>query len=129
MNTMDELGVWVQTIGQIQELLGLAEALYEQRRDEDRLNNKTLRLKRGRMVTDGAEKALIGVWIQSIGQVLEAIGVTKQLSPHQKISIQGRQLSIQGNWLQAYGSALEAIGGAQELAEFKKGLQDEWLTI
>lgn len=68
--------------------------------------------------SNGESKVLTGIWIQTIGQLLEATGVTKQLNTTNKFTIHNAQkMAITGDLIQSIGAAIEAIGGEELLLE------------
>jgi hypothetical protein len=62
------------------------------------------------------QKILAGIWTQTIGQLIEAHGVTKQIKNLNKISLlKAQKLTVTGDILQSLGSGLQAIGGEEVL--------------
>ncbi|MBY0099377.1 DUF6944 family repetitive protein [Mesobacillus maritimus] len=62
------------------------------------------------------QKILAGIWTQTIGQLIEAHGVTKQINNLNEISLlQAQKLTVTGDILQSLGSGLQAIGGEEVL--------------
>ena len=56
----------------------------------------------------------MGLWIQSIGQIMEALGVSKETSSIDHKSILDAHA---GDLLQSAGAAIEATGGIEILSE------------
>lgn len=71
----------------------------------------------------GNEEILTGVWIQAIGQLIEALGVSKQLLANDNSSLfAGQRTSITGDWIQSIGASVEAVGGEKSLRDaIRKG--------
>jgi hypothetical protein len=66
--------------------------------------------------TTGEQKILAGIWTQTIGQLIEAYGVTKQINNLNKFSLlEAQKLSVTGDILQSLGAGLQAIGGEEIL--------------
>jgi len=62
------------------------------------------------------QKILAGIWTQTIGQLMEAHGVTKQIMNLNDISqLKAQKLTVAGDILQSLGSGLQAIGGEEAL--------------
>ncbi|OCA84161.1 hypothetical protein A8F94_15680 [Bacillus sp. FJAT-27225] len=100
------LGLWVQVVGQLIELKGLS---------------GLLQLEKDVNLT-GEQQILTGVSIRTIGQLLEAISVTKQIYETDILRLlQEQKIAIAGDILAAIGSALEAGGGLQVLNEESSG--------
>jgi len=60
----------------------------------------------------GSQDIVTGIWIQVIGQLIEAIGVTQQIqAKDNKSTLSGQRTAINGDWLQSMGAAVEAAGG------------------
>ncbi|MRX74118.1 hypothetical protein GJU40_18515 [Bacillus lacus] len=64
-------------------------------------------------VISGEQKIVTGNWVQTIGQVLEAAGVTAQIDGP---SIGLQRLTVTGDIIQSIGAALQAAGGEQIIA-------------
>jgi hypothetical protein len=65
---------------------------------------------------DGERNIVIGIWIQTIGQLIESTGVSKQIRTNDEIEIiRGQKMLVTGDFLQAIGAALQAIGGEELL--------------
>lgn len=95
-------GLWIQVIGQIIELKGLAGLL------EIEVDANTI----------GEKQILTGASIRTIGQILEATSVSRQIRETDKIKlIEEQKIAITGDLLVAIGSAIEVIGGLQVLEE------------
>lgn len=95
-------GLWIQVIGQIIELKGLAGLL------EIEVDSNTI----------GEKQILTGASIRTIGQIIEATSVSRQIRETDKIKlIEEQKIAITGDLLVAIGSAIEVIGGLQVLEE------------
>jgi hypothetical protein len=95
-------GLWIQVIGQIIELKGLAGLL------EIEVDANTI----------GEKQILTGASIRTIDQILEATSVSRQIRETDKIKlIEEQKIAITGDLLVAIGSAIEVIGGLQVLEE------------
>lgn len=65
---------------------------------------------------DGENKILAGIWVQTIGQFTEALGVTKEIRTTDKYSIfKAQKMAVTGDWLQSLGAALQGLGGEEAL--------------
>ncbi|MFC7395383.1 DUF6944 family repetitive protein [Scopulibacillus cellulosilyticus] len=102
-------GTWIQVMGAFLEAVGVTKELRFLRRQSERLQ------KGDTSDLTSEEKAVLGVWLQTIGKTFGAVGFSKQLSEKRSTEIQGRKLSIIGNWMSAYGSSLEAIAETELL--------------
>lgn len=77
-------------------------------------------------LTSAESKVLAGVWLQTVGSLLEAVGVTEELQALQAESIEEdndfsmEKQAVAGVWLQTIGTALGAIGFMQELLPSEK---------
>ncbi|MFD1705637.1 hypothetical protein ACFSCZ_02595 [Siminovitchia sediminis] len=61
---------------------------------------------------------LTGTWIQAAGQVLEALGVPKEVAKDNiEIIIDGQRLAITGDILQGAGALIAAAGGTEVFYE------------
>jgi SNF family Na+-dependent transporter len=68
--------------------------------------------------TIGEHQILTGVWIRTIGQILEAISVSSQIRETDKRQLLKEQkIAIAGDLLVSLGSAFEVIGGLQVIEE------------
>lgn len=66
--------------------------------------------------TTGEQKILAGIWVQTIGQLVEAASVTKQLDAADELILyKAQRLAIAGDLGQSIGAALQAIGGEEIL--------------
>lgn len=96
------IGVWIQAVGQLIELVSLY-----------RLN----------LISDEEDPAierqfLAGASLQTIGTLLEAIGVTEEIGlDSDKINLGAQKLAVTGDWLQGLGAILEAVGGSEIIRE------------
>ncbi|EKN66926.1 hypothetical protein BABA_13597 [Neobacillus bataviensis LMG 21833] len=92
----------MQVLGQIIELKGLSE-LFHLEEDSNKI---------------GEQQILTGVWTRTIGQILEAISVTKQLGETDLVKLnQEQKIAITGDLLVSIGAAIEVIGGINVLEE------------
>ncbi|MDN4072476.1 hypothetical protein [Fictibacillus terranigra] len=58
------------------------------------------------------------MWLETVGQFLQAIGVTQQILATNKQSIlQAQGIEITGSSVKSFAHALEAIGGIEILEE------------
>lgn len=75
-------------------------------------------------LSDSNERQVVdGVWIQTIGQILEAIGVTKEVLVNDElIKLEATTVANIGDWLQGIGAIYEAHAGKQIIAEDRKEL-------
>ncbi|SRR5690606_8740278 len=65
---------------------------------------------------EGEDKILTGIWVQTIGQLMEALGVTQQISTTDKHSIfEAEKTAVTGDLIQSIGAALQAWGGEEIL--------------
>lgn len=68
--------------------------------------------------TDGESEVVAGVWIQSIGQTIEAIAVSKELSAmNQEDLIALQKIIVSSDFIQSFGAAIEGIGGLKVLRQ------------
>jgi hypothetical protein len=66
----------------------------------------------------GEKQILNGVFIRTIGQILEAISVSNQIRETDQVRlIEEQKIAITGDSLVAIGSVLEVIGGLMVLEE------------
>ncbi|WP_206763779.1 hypothetical protein [Cytobacillus firmus] len=64
------------------------------------------------------KKILNGVWLQTIGHILIAISVSRQIRETDKIKLlEEQKTAIVGDFLVSLGAALEGIGGLQAMEE------------
>ena len=64
-----------------------------------------------------------GLWVQTIGQIIETLSVSKQVSLSDNRSILNAQrMVILGDLLQSAGAATEAKGGIEILSEGTESL-------
>lgn len=76
--------------------------------------NKELKLKFENVIA-------IGVWIKTVGQFLQTIGVPQQISAiNEEVTFKAQELEIIGVSLKSFAHALEAIGGIEILQEEKQ---------
>ncbi|ASV68511.1 hypothetical protein MKX67_18860 [Cytobacillus sp. FSL W7-1323] len=95
---------WIQVVGVLSEAVLLTK-LYLLK-DNDNIN------------LTGEGKILSGIWVQTIGQLVEATGVTKQLETLDDLTLlKFQEIAVAGDLLQSIGAGLQAIGGEQILAE------------
>lgn len=60
----------------------------------------------------GSHEIVYGIWLQGIGQLIEAIGVSEQLLATDNPALfKGQRTAINGDWMQSIGAAVEATGG------------------
>lgn len=108
LNKKIAVSLWIQFIGQF------AEAIY------------LSQLEKLQPDSSGETKNLIGQWVMTGGQALEAIGQTTQsLTNEQKQQIEAQIQGIQGDALQAIGSALQVVGSKEMLIDYLKEHLDE----
>lgn len=68
--------------------------------------------------SEGEKKILTGIWVQTIGQLLEATAVTNQINNTNEFSILSSQkIAVTGDIVQSIGSALQALGGEELLLQ------------
>ncbi|WP_079504478.1 hypothetical protein [Mesobacillus jeotgali] len=68
--------------------------------------------------TDGESEIVTGVWLQSIGQTIEAIAVSKELSAiNQEDLITLEKIIVSSDFIQSFGAAIEGIGGLKVLRQ------------
>ncbi|WP_440896339.1 hypothetical protein ACS127_17735 [Amphibacillus sp. Q70] len=100
LNQKVAASLWVQFIGQLGEAIYLSQLAAIQ--PESR----------------GDVKNLVGQWVQTVGQGLEAVGATTQgLTDEQKLLIEAQIQGIQGDALQTIGSALQVVGSQEVLLD------------
>ncbi|MGG1574310.1 hypothetical protein [Fictibacillus sp. NRS-1165] len=88
--------------------------------DDKFTENEDLKLKYedvialGVWISSGDEKVVSAVWLETVGQFLQAIGVTQQILATNKQSIlQAQGIEITGSSVKSFAHALEAIGGIE----------------
>ncbi|WP_339149455.1 MULTISPECIES: hypothetical protein [unclassified Sutcliffiella] len=85
--------VWLQVIGQVLEAINLSK-LYN-------LTNDPL--------SDVEKGILTGAWVQTIGDIVVAIGTTAEvLSDDPQLELQAQIVATQGLWIQTFGTGMEA---------------------
>lgn len=68
--------------------------------------------------SEGEDKVLTGIWVQTLGQLLESLGYTQQVSASDTYSkLNAQKTEITGDFLQSLGAALQGIGGVEVLNE------------
>lgn len=84
------------------------------KKDDKYTENEELKLKFENVIATG-------VWIKTIGQFLQTIGVTQQVEAiNEQITFKAQELEIIGVSLKSFAHALEAIGGIEILQEEKQ---------
>lgn len=67
-------------------------------------------------VEEGEDKILTGIWVQTLGQLTEALGVTQQINTTDKSSIfKAEKTAVTGDLIQSIGAGLQAWGGEELL--------------
>lgn len=67
-------------------------------------------------VEEGEDKILTGIWVQTLGQLMEALGVTQQINTTDKSSIfKAEKTAVTGDLIQSIGAGLQAWGGEELL--------------
>jgi hypothetical protein len=67
---------------------------------------------------DGESEIVAGVWIQSIGQTIEALAVSKELSTFNQDELRELQkIIISSDLIQSIGAAIEGAGGIKVLTK------------
>ncbi|MGG1676808.1 DUF6944 family repetitive protein [Neobacillus sp. NRS-1170] len=96
------IGVWIQAVGQLIELVGLYRLNLISDEEEPMIENQIL----------------TGASLQTIGTFLEAIGVTGEIGMDSgEISLSAQKLAVTGDWIQGLGAILEAVGGTEIIKE------------
>ena len=96
------IGVWIQAVGQLIELMGLYRLYLISDEEEPMIENQIL----------------TGASLQTIGTFLEAIGVTEEIGIDSgEISLSAQKLAVTGDWIQGLGAILEAVGGTEIIKE------------
>ncbi|MBT2692831.1 hypothetical protein [Bacillus sp. ISL-55] len=68
--------------------------------------------------TEGESEIITGVWVQSIGQTIEALAVSKELSTFNQQELRELQkIIVSSDFLQSIGAAIEGAGGIKVLKE------------
>ncbi|MBT2678530.1 hypothetical protein J7E38_05915 [Bacillus sp. ISL-35] len=71
-----------------------------------------------RDATEGEGDIVAGVWLQSIGQTIEALAVSKELSTLNQEELRELQkIIISSDFIQSLGAAIEGAGGIKVLKE------------
>ncbi|NBJ68119.1 MULTISPECIES: hypothetical protein [Clostridia] len=96
-----ETAVWLQTFALIAETVLTSKLLSL---DEEDVN--------------GEHDILMGTLVQTVGQFLQSIGVSQQVSfPDQELFVEGQKIVVTGDFIQLIGVAMKAFGGKRELLE------------
>ncbi|MCM3125189.1 MULTISPECIES: hypothetical protein [unclassified Mesobacillus] len=67
---------------------------------------------------DGESEIIAGVWIQSIGQTIEALAVSKELTTFNQDELRELQkIIISSDFIQSIGAAIEGAGGIKVLTK------------
>ena|SRR5699024_2851763 len=108
LNQKIAASLWLQFVGQFAEAIYLSQLTKLQPETSGEINN------------------LVGQWILTVGQALEAIGQTRQnLTSEQKVQIEAQIQGIQGDALQGIGSALQVVAGEEALIEYLNESSEE----
>jgi hypothetical protein len=92
--------VWLQVVGQVLEAVNLSK-LYN-------LTNDPL--------SDVEKGILTGAWVQTIGDIVGAIGTTAEvLSDDPQVELQAQIVATQGLWIHTFGSGLEASSATETI--------------
>ncbi|CAM4027336.1 hypothetical protein [Mesobacillus thioparans] len=68
--------------------------------------------------TEGESEIVAGVWVQSIGQTIEALAVSKELSTFNPEEVRELQkIIVSSDFIQSIGAAIEGAGGIKALKE------------
>lgn len=92
--------VWLQVIGQVLEAINLSK-LYN-------LTNDSL--------SDVEKGILTGAWVQTIGDIVGAIGTTAEvLSDDPQMELKAQIVATQGLWIQTFGTGIEASSATEAI--------------
>src|SRR5699024_11067457 len=101
LNQKIAASLWLQFVGQFAEAIYLSQLAKLQPESNEEIIN------------------LVGQWMLTVGQALEAIGQTRQnLTSEQKAQIEAQIQGIQGDALQAIGSALQVVASEEMLIDY-----------
>ena len=90
-------------------------------------NNDTLEMKeqsnashKEALIRNLEKQIVATIWLQALGQLNEAILLSKLILVSDNLDSHGEQKIVVGNWVQAFGLIVEALGVSQELFTIDK---------